>query len=185
MAGPHATCPSEDRQAGPGGVCPATAAPQGLRRPLAPRDARGRFRKCRTALERFLSKCRFDPATGCVVWIGGKTRGRGKTSWYGSFWFEGRRWTAHRWAARFILGLEIDGHDVDHCCPHTRGGPNTLCIRHLQPVSGRVNTALYWIRVQVGLEPEPPVAEDDPDDIPFFTPPDWFPVAPAPADPPF
>ena len=149
-----------------------------------PRDARGRFRKALSALERFLAKCEFDPTTGCVTWVGGKTRGRGKTSWYGSFWFEGKRWTAHRWAAKHILGLEIDGMDVDHCCPHINS-PNTLCVRHLQAVEGRVNTELYWIRVQVGLEPEPEQYEPDPEAIPFYIPPSWFPAAERSPEPPF
>lgn len=149
-----------------------------------PRDARGRFRSPATALERFLAKCEFDPTTGCVVWIGGKTRGRGKTSWYGSFWYLGRRWTAHRWAAKHILGLEIDGKDVDHCCPETNS-PNTLCVRHLQAVTGRVNTALYWIRVQVGLEPEPEQYVPSYDDMPWHDPPAWFPCDPMPEECPF
>lgn len=141
-------------------------------KPQRLRDARGRFRRCRTALERFLAKCEFDPCSGCVLWIGGKTQGRGKTAWYGSFWFEGRRWTAHRWSAKHILGLEIEGMDVDHCCPH---GPDTLCVSHLQAVTGRVNTELYWIRVQVGLE-ELPETRGDPGTIPWYSPPDWFPT---------
>ena len=58
-----------------------------------------------TPLERFIAKCRFEPRTGCVRWIGGKTSGRGNTALYGSFWFEGRRWFAHRWAAAYIHGL--------------------------------------------------------------------------------
>ncbi len=144
----------------------------------------GRYRASATALERFLAKCEFDPTTGCVLWIGGKTRGRGKTSWYGSFKYLGRRWTAHRWAAKFILGIEIEDRDVDHCCPHTNR-PNTLCVRHLQAVTGRVNTALYWIRVQVGLEPEPESYQPDPEGIPFYDPPDWFPCDPPSLECPF
>lgn len=115
-----------------------------------------------------MDKCRFNPATGCVEWVGGKTRGRGKTSWYGSFWYEGRRWTAHRWAARFIHGLEIDGLEVDHECG------NTLCVHHLQTCTGPVNRELYWIRVEVGLEPEPDEAGPEDDGIPFHLPPPWF-----------
>ncbi len=132
------------------------------------------------ALERFLAKCRFDPQTACVVWCGGKTRGRGKTSWYGSFWFEGKRWLAHRWAAKYLLGLEIDGLEVDHECG------NTLCMRHLAAVTGRVNTALYWVRIEVGLD-ELPLDGRVWDDagIPFHVPPIWLPMLPAPLDPPF
>lgn len=147
--------------------------------PLPYRDAKGRFRTGRTALERFLSKCRFDAVTGCVVWVGGKTRGRGKTAWYGSFWYEGRRWTAHRWAAQFIHGLEIAGMDVDHKCG------NTLCQHHLQAVTGLVNSAYYWIRVEKGVYELPEPDSEDEDGIPFYAAPAWFPVAPAPAECPF
>ena len=74
--------------------------------------------------------------------------------------------------------------DVDHCCPHTNS-PNTLCVAHLQAVSGRVNTELYWIRVHVGLEPEPEQYQPDDNPIPWFDPPPWFPTSPTPTDPPF
>lgn len=150
--------------------------------PPQPRTTGGRFAPVATALERFLAKCRFEPSTGCVIWCGGKTRGRGKTAWYGAFWDGRKKVYAHRWAAENILGMEIDGKEVDHCCPL---GPNTLCVRHLQPVPGRVNTALYWIRVQVGLEPAPEPAQRDPDGIPWYDPPPWFPTPPAPSEPPF
>lgn len=131
-----------------------------------------------TPLARFLKYCRFDAGTGCVVWTGGTCSGRGHTSPYGAFWFEGKRWSAHRWAAKFIHGLEIDGLHVDHCCPHTGGLPNTLCVEHLQAVTNAENVKLqharYWIHVQVGLEPEEPTWQDDPDLIPFHEAPAWF-----------
>jgi hypothetical protein len=94
----------------------------------------GRQRPRPTARERFLAKCRFNACTGCVEWVGGKTRGKGKTAWYGSFWDQGRRWLAHRWAAQYIHGLDIENRDVDHMCG------NTLCVHHLQAVTGLVNT---------------------------------------------
>lgn len=147
--------------------------PPVLDRPLVEirpyRDARGRYRAAATALERFLAKCRYDPCTGCVVWVGGKTRGRGKTSWYGSFWYQGRRWTAHRWAAKFIHGLEIDDLTVDHKCG------NTLCQAHLQAIPGLVNAAFYWIRVEVGIFQPPPDLIDE-DGALFYAPPPWFPA---------
>lgn len=139
----------------------------------------GRFRLSdKTALERFISKCRFDPETGCVLWLGGKSRGRGKTRWYGSFRDGGRVWRAHRWAARFIHRLEIDGLEVDHECG------NTLCVQHLQVCTGQVNREWYWIRVQVGLieEEHDPVREGA--GIPFFERPAWLPQPPV-ADCPF
>jgi hypothetical protein len=132
-------------------------------------------------LERFLSKCRFDPATGCVIWVGGKTRGRGKTARYGSFWYRGKRWTAHRWAAQHIHGLEIAGLDVDHKCG------NTLCQAHLQAIPGLVNSALYWVRVSVGMIDHPEPDAVDPAGIPFYSPPPWFAakVVKASREPPF
>lgn len=137
------------------------------------RGPNGRFVASRTAIARFIEKCRHNPATGCVEWIGGKTRGRGKTSWYGSFWFKGRRWTAHRWAARFIHGLEIDGLEIDGLEVDHKCG-NTLCVHHLQAVTGPVNRELYWIRVEVGLEEMPPEDQPHDDGFPFHIEPDWL-----------
>lgn len=125
-------------------------------------------------MERFARLCRFNPYTGCVEWIGGKTSGGGKIapSLYGTFWFEGKRWSAHRWAAKYIHGLDIDGLHVDHCCPH---GSNTLCQQHLQPVTPEVNTALYWMRVEGRAEEEPaPLAHLGDDGIPWYSPPPWL-----------
>lgn len=144
-----------------------------------------RERRCLTPLARFLEKCRFEPETGCVVWIGGRTQGRGHNVPYGSFWFEGRRWFAHRWAAKHIHGLDIDNLQVDHCCPNIPL-PNTLCVQHLQGVTLEHNRLLQFerrkrfIHMQVGLlsyedvyGPEPP--ESDELLIPFYPTPAWLP----------
>lgn len=146
---------------------------------LCPRDGRGRL-VALDPLTRFLSKCEFDAATGCVVWTAGTTQGRGHSVPYGSFWHE-RRWTAHRWAAKHIHGLHIDDPttQVDHNCPPYRAGfdplpPNTLCVAHLQVVPATINRELQWIRAQVGLDPLPPAYADDPDALPFHAPPDWW-----------
>lgn len=136
------------------------------------------------ALQRFIAKCRHDPGTGCVLWTGGTTSGRGHSAPYGAFWFERRRWFAHRWAAQFIHGLSITGHQVDHMCQRT------LCVQHLQAIPAALNRELqttraraaqsietrrYWIHVQVGLEPDPPRITDEPfTDIPFFPAPPWM-----------
>lgn len=135
---------------------------------LPARQPDGRWVATDDPLARFLAKCRFDALTGCVEWIGGKTRGRGKTQWYGSFWYQGKRWLAHRWAAKFIHGMEIEHLEVDHYCT------NTLCVHHLEPLPPAVNTALYWIRVQVGLEELQEPAGITDDGIPFYWPPPWF-----------
>ena len=143
------------------------------------RDPEGRFVALRAALDRFRDYCRFDPETGCVIWCGGKVRGRGKTRWYGAFWFEGRARKAHRWAAQHIHGLDIDGLEVDHECG------NTLCVQHLQTCTGQVNREWYWIRVQVGLLEEEPDREPESAGIPFYEPPAWLPRQPQPTDCPF
>jgi hypothetical protein len=164
---------------------------------LCKRDARGLLLPM-DALERFREKCRFDPTTGCVLWTGGTTQGRGNTAIYGSFWYEGRRWFAHRWAARFIHGLEIDGLQVGHNCPHTADRhPNTLCVEHVAGQTQLDNlaeqmergtgccaqssdTRQFWLFVDRGYEPAPPAHDPsavDPAAIPFFTPPAW--LAPA------
>ena len=127
-------------------------------------------RRSRPALLRFVEKCRHDPRTGCVEWVGGTTTGQGKHAEYGVFWFEGRRWSVHRWAAKFIHGFEIEDMDVDHICR------NTLCVRHLQSVTPEVNRELVWIRREVGLEENPREQWCEPaeDDVPFYRPPAWF-----------
>lgn len=136
------------------------------------------------AMQRFREKCRFEPETGCVVWIGGTTMGRGHHVPYPAFWFEGRRWLGHRWAAKYIHGLEIDGLQVDHCCPHVPL-PNTLCVEHVQVLTLEQNRWLQterrraYVHMQVGLlayedvyGPPPSAAEEL--DIPWFSPPSWL-----------
>jgi hypothetical protein len=143
-------------------------------------------RRGMTALERFISFCRFVPETGCVVWTGGQTKGRGHSIPYPSFWYAGKGWLGHRWAAKFIHGLDIDGFHVDHCCPHTPT-PNTLCVQHVQAITPRENRELqhsrrkHFIHLQVGITDYedvygypaqvPAIPEDS---IPFHEPPAWL-----------
>lgn len=138
----------------------------------------GKLVPTKTAMERFVSYCRFDPCTGCVLWTGGTTQGQGHHVPYGAFWFEGKRWSAHRWAAKYIHGLDIEGLHVDHHCPYTGGPPNTLCVEHLQAVTNAENVRLqharHWILVQVGVEEAPEVYQPDPLAVPWFSPPAWF-----------
>lgn len=135
-----------------------------------PRDAYARFRE----------KCRFEPETGCVIWVGGTTQGRGHHVPYGAFWFERRRWFAHRWAAKYIHGLDIEGMQVDHCCPNIPK-PNTLCVQHLQAVTAKTNRELQtrrtFIYLQVGIiQYHELYGEDlDPEEsVPFYNPPSWL-----------
>lgn len=140
----------------------------------------------RPALERFAEKCRFDATTGCVLWTGGTTAGRGNSARYGSFWFEGARWFAHRWAAIYIHGLNLGENQAGHCCPH---GPNTLCVQHLTGQTITENLAemngrrkaqqtnderQHWLFIHLGIEREPEPVEPDPDAIPFYEPPAWL-----------
>lgn len=138
------------------------------------RDRKGKFVRTKTAMERFLSFCKLNPQTGCVEWTGYKMHAHGKTALYGRFYFEGKMWLAHRWAAKYIHGLEIDNMQVDHCCPNIH--PNTICVHHLQAVTPMVNRELQWIRVQVGLLEAPPIYDpyDDPDAPPYYDMPGWM-----------
>ena len=138
------------------------------------------------AIERFAAKCAFDPVTGCVMWVGGKTSGRGHSEPYGRFWFENFNWFAHRWAAMHIHGFEITGLQVDHCCP---AGPSTLCVQHVKPEPSAVNRELqhlrpgrglqtlttrqWWLFVTKGIEEEPPRPRDE-SGVPFYEPPEWL-----------
>lgn len=140
----------------------------------------------KSALQRFAEKCAFDPCTGCVMWVGGVTSGRGHNEPYGVFWFEGERWFAHRWSALHIHGFEIAGLQVDHNCPH---GPSTLCVQHVKPETSEVNRLLqntrpgrafqnldtkrYWAFVTKGMEPYFPPQKDIPN-IPLYLPPAWI-----------
>ena len=134
------------------------------------------------ALARFRKFCRFEPETGCVVWTGGTTKGRGHHVPYPAFWYGGRRWFGHRWAAKFIHDVDIEGLHVDHCCPNIPK-PNTLCVQHVQGISARENRELQetrkrFIYLQVGLlcyddlyrYPLGPPAGD----MPFYECPDWL-----------
>jgi hypothetical protein len=135
-----------------------------------------RFASVLTPLERFRSYCRFEPETGCVIWTGATTRGRGKTALYPAFWCDGKVHRGHRWSAEHIHGLDVSdpSTQVDHCCPHIVR-PNTLCVEHVQVVPASINRELQWIRVQVGLEPEPlPSGGPEPGAIPFYDPPAWL-----------
>ena len=135
----------------------------------------------RPALLRFVDKCRFVPETGCVVWTGGQTKGRGHNAPYGSFWYDGRRWFAHRWAAKFIHGQDIEGMQVDHCCPHTHK-PDTLCVQHVQSITPDLNRELqhrrFWAHLACGLISYEDAFGTEPDEpaesIPFWPEPDWY-----------
>lgn len=152
----------------------------------------------KAALKRFAAKCQFEPETGCVVWTGGTTSGQGCNTLYGSFWFEGRRWFAHRWSTIYIHGHDLGKDTAGHFCPHTAdGNPNSLCIEHVKPQTMADNVAernvryhaarraqkaeqsgqqmLYWKMVKLGYEPPPPQHDGLlPVGVARFDPPEWY-----------
>lgn len=154
-----------------------------------PRDQRGLFGAL-DPLARFAAKCRFDATTGCVIWTGGTSAGRGNTARYGVFWHDGKRVFAHRWAAVHIHGLPVAGVQVGHCCPHC--APNTLCVQHLEPQTQLENLAelngrlaarrveqsnderQHWLFVALGIREQPEPPPPDPDAVPFHEPPAWL-----------
>lgn len=130
----------------------------------------------RPAIERFREKCAFDPSTGCVIWMGGLTRGgqRESNCVYGSFWDEGRRFSAHRWACEKIHGKPIppDWH-AGHTCPT---GPDTLCVQHVEPQEPSDNWKHRWDKDAAArsLERREAIAEGRSEGVPMFSPPDWL-----------
>jgi hypothetical protein len=141
-----------------------------------------------TPLERFAAKCSFDPSTGCVLWTGATTAGRGNSTRYGSFWFEGASWFAHRWSGIHIHGIALGSHQAGHCCPH---GVNSLCVEHITAQTNDENQVeknerlrakaqqsnaekQFYLFVQLGIEPAPMMAEPACDEVPFYVPPEWL-----------
>lgn len=89
---------------------------------------------------------------------------------YGSFWDEGRRWLAQRWAASWIHHLGIVNRRVLQTCG------NSLCVQHLVARDGAQGKEerFHWLGVQKGfIEPEA-APEPDPISIPFYLEPDWL-----------
>lgn len=148
--------------------------------------------KGKTPLQRFAEKCEFDATTGCVIWKGGTSAGRGNTTRYGVFWAEGRRVFAHRWAAVHIHGIDLGSDDAGHCCP---GRPNSLCVQHLSGQTKADNIAerntrvakatqladvrQHFLFVQYGfrtddLDDGMSAALEKLNDVPFHTPPEWL-----------
>lgn len=63
----------------------------------------------KVAMDRFWQKV--DKSADCWIWTGAK-QGRG----YGSFFFEGKNYQAHRWIFAATFDDEIAGKDICHVC---------------------------------------------------------------------
>jgi hypothetical protein len=108
--------------------------------------------------------------TGCVVWTGATSHARAGEKRHGAFWYEGKRWPAHRWAAQFIHGLGVTPEkEVRHTCR------DTLCVQHVACEAPTGNTRQHWLLVSLGYGEDPDPDEPEPD-IPFdvHEPPDWL-----------
>ena len=124
------------------------------------------------ALRRFAAKVKFDPVSGCVIWIGGTTSGRAGHVRYGAFKHQGKRWLAQRWAAEFIKGIRTEGRQIVQECG------NPLCVEHvagLDPDPDYLHRLRYqWVLVQVGVHEPPPEKEEIEDGVPYYEPPEWL-----------
>lgn len=96
---------------------------------LGPRGERGTI--IADPVERFWSKV--DKTEGCWYWRGSRRRRGG----YGSMFFEGRIWSAHRLSYTWFVGPIPDGLVLDHVCREP------ACVRpdHLEPVTVAVNSS--------------------------------------------
>ena len=65
----------------------------------------------KTTLERFYSKVDKDAGNGCWIWTASKT-----PTGYGQFSFNSKILRAHRFSAKYLGGLTIDGLLVCHQC---------------------------------------------------------------------
>jgi hypothetical protein len=92
------------------------------------------FRFTEDDKRRFMSYVMKHPC-GCWIWIGGRSRGKGNKTWYGSFWIDGRTRRAHIVAAVMFGKGHVPGHHEDHLCNFT------LCVApdHVETVTQAVN----------------------------------------------
>ena len=113
-----------------------------------------------SAVERFKAKCQFMPGSGCVIWRGATSHRHSGRERSPSFWYQGKRWPARRWAAIHIHGLKVDDSvNVGQGC----GEP--LCVQHVEvkPCDSRNLERQAYLLEQIGVwEPEPLVERPRP-----------------------
>jgi hypothetical protein len=86
--------------------------------------------------ERFWAKV--DKSGDCWLWTGSI-----KDSGYGYFWWNKKRWLAHRWLYIQLIGMDDQQMDLDHTCHNDTGCklnsdcPHRRCVNpaHLEPVT--------------------------------------------------
>lgn len=96
---------------------------------------------------RFLAKTMRHPS-GCLIWLGAKSRGKGKKLWYGTFYVKGKLVRAHKFAC-VALGTGTEcGNDVDHTCHFS------LCVEHthLESVPPAINQERRLNRARASRE---------------------------------
>jgi hypothetical protein len=114
------------------------------------------------ALRRFVAKCEFMPASGCVLWRGGTEWSRDKTERTGVFSFEGKRWRARRWAAVHIHKLfgKHSGKEATVSCGEA------LCVQHVTATDPVFPGAMFYAVREKGYaeldERKPPNHEGPP-----------------------
>lgn len=94
-------------------------------------------------VKRFMQYVMKHPS-GCWIWVGGKSRGKGNKLWYGTFRCLSGVVRAHRFACEAIgwMGELPEGYDRDHKCGFS------LCVNpdHLQYVTKKQNQELKMKR---------------------------------------
>lgn len=111
---------------------------------LPPQEACG-FRWTDEDILRFLTKVvaqphPTDPNRVCLIFTGAKSRGRGNTAWYGSFYVKGKVIRAHKFAAVAIMGQRPKKgvNHLDHTCGNSR------CVSCIETVTILVNLKRRW-----------------------------------------
>lgn len=95
-------------------------------------------------VERFLSYVEVLDS-GCWLWTGARSRGKGNKKWYGSFAVKGRTVRAHTFALA-VSGVECpDGYHRDHICNFS------LCVNpeHFECVTREENQRRKTARTRI------------------------------------
>lgn len=120
------------------------------------------------AKARFIAKCEFMPASGCVLWRGGTTSSRDRTERTGVFWYKGKSVLARRWAAEHIHGIDLLGKETTATC----GDP--LCVQHVQAQNPVYPHRQFYVLRDLGYCELDERKRPSHDGVPFHEPPSWL-----------